>query len=77
MGKRSRRIMESDLGDRKTRTWTIEEAAAVLGGDSYTLNQARDRILEFYRDKHKEMDYETLEAAYNLAFDVPPKGRSL
>ena len=69
--------MESDLGDRKTRTWTIEEAAAVLGGDSYTLNEARDRILEFYRDKHKEMDYDTLEAAYNLAFDVPPKGSKI
>lgn len=69
-----RAIMEYDLSERKTRTWTIEEAMACFNTEIYTLGDVKDRIMAMYIDKHREMDYDTLEASYNLAFDVPRKG---
>lgn len=70
-----RTMMAYDLSERKARTWTIEEAIQVFT-DSDTLGHAKDRILAMYLDKHNEMDYDTLEAAYALAFDSPRRSNA-
>jgi hypothetical protein len=70
-----RTMMAYDLSERKARTWTIEEAIQVFT-DSDTLGHAKDRILAMYLDKHNEMDYDTLEAAYALAFDSPSRSNA-
>lgn len=71
----TRAMMEYDLSERKARTWTIEEAIQVFT-DSDTLGHAKDRILAMYLDKHREMDYDTLETAYVLAFDSPRRSNA-
>lgn len=65
-----RAVMVYDLSERKARTWTIEEAIQVFT-DSDTLGHAKERILAMYIDKHNDMDYDSLETAYALAFDSP------
>jgi hypothetical protein len=70
-----RTMMVYDLSERKARTWTIEEAIQVFT-DSDTLGHAKDRILAMYLDLHTTMDYDTLEAAYALAFDSPRRSNA-
>ena len=65
--KETRATMEYDLSEYKTRTWTIEEAIQVFT-DTDTLRDAKERIIEFYNEKHAGMDYDTLESEYSRYF---------